>query len=83
MKKSEFKKAVAEATTIAKLKKLGFKKWNDGKPTLMLIPGKLFKSIPQGFPVVTISGGKEKFDKDTSDDDARYGCLAYGVVRNK
>jgi hypothetical protein len=82
MNKSEFKTAVT-TLKIAELKKLGFKEW-DGKKTpsgkLLLIPGSLYNSIPENFTVYTIDGTTEKFRKDISDNDTRFGCLAYGIM---
>ena len=85
MTKTEFKEKV-EKGTIKELIKLGFSKWD--KPnkigeTLMLIPGKLFDSIPKGFPIVDINGQSEKFDPKKTDNDTRFGCLAYGVLKKK
>ncbi len=85
MKKSEFKKAVTGAT-VSSLRKLGFGQWSEpekGKGTLMLIPGDLFKSIPEGFPLYSISGKPEKFSSKKTDNDTRFGCLAYGVLVKK
>lgn len=82
MTKTEFKKQVDSATK-KQLMKLGFMAFDDKKETLMLIPGTLFNSIPEGYSVVDISYKKEKFKKSTADNDARFGCLAYGVLRKK
>lgn len=80
MTKQEFK-TLAEKGTKQQLIKVGFRKWKEKKPTLMLIPGNLFNSIPKGYPIVDIFGKKEKFDPATSDDDVRFGCLPYGILR--
>lgn len=85
MTKTEFKTKIPKMN-IAQLKKLGFQYWDqekrDGK-YLMLIPQSLYNSIPQGFEVTTIGYKKEKFDNKTSDNDQRYGSLAYGVMAKK
>ena len=82
MLKSEFKTKVQKAN-INQLMKLGFKKFNEKSPTLMLIPKKLFDSIPQGYPVTDIFGKSEKFDKNKSDNDERFGCLSFGILKHK
>jgi len=47
---------------------------------LMLLPGEWYRHIPRGFIVVDISGNREEFEPHVTDDDIRYGCLAYGIV---
>jgi len=73
------------------LQEIGCRAWNDpldddaenlkfeGK-CLMLFPGEWYASIPEGFEVVTISGARKKFERGKTDDDIRFGCLAYGVL---
>lgn len=87
MNKKEFKTKVEKAN-IKQLTSIGFKKYdtfideNKHKKTLMLIPKELFNSIPEGFNVVDIFGKKEKFSKEKSDTDHRFGCLPYGVFKS-
>ena len=58
---------------------LGCREW-DGEG-LLLFPHSFYDIIPDGFPIVTIGGGKEKFKKGKTDDDQRFGCLPYGIVK--
>lgn len=64
------------AMTKAELLSMGLGNW-DGR--LMLFPGKWYAFIPEGFEVETISGGREKFQRGVTDDDIRFGSLAYGI----
>lgn len=48
-----------------------------------LFPGEWYKHIPDGFEIVSISGNKEKFVQGETDDDIRFGCLAYGFIRKE
>jgi hypothetical protein len=48
---------------------------------IMLFPGEWYASIPDGFEVITISGTREKFQPGVTDNDTRYGCLPYGILR--
>jgi hypothetical protein len=80
MKKSEFKELVSKLTA-KQLTKHGFRKWDNKKPTLMLIPKELYGSIPNGFELTTIFGKKEKFKNGVTDNDSRFGMLAYGVLK--
>jgi len=64
------------------LKKIGCQKWDeeDGKIT-WLFPHEWYSSIPDGIEIVSISGNVEKFKKGETDDDMRFGALAYGFVQ--
>lgn len=46
-----------------------------------LFPGEWYDYIPEGFEVINISGETERFKRGETDDDKRYGCLAYGFIR--
>lgn len=48
---------------------------------ILLIPGEWYNSIPEGFELYDICGHKELFKKGETDDDIRFGCLAYGIIR--
>jgi hypothetical protein len=62
---------------------LGLRPWDDNeKGTLWLYPGEWYSSIPKGHPIVDISGEEELFEPGRTDDDIRYGCLAYGFIRS-
>lgn len=67
-----------ENLTKEQMFELGFKPWDESG--LMLIPGNLFSTIPEGLQVIDIFGEHETFSKETHDDDTRVGCLAYGLI---
>lgn len=45
-----------------------------------LIPNEWYEYIPDGFDLVCISGKAEKFKRGRTDNDIRFGCLAYGIM---
>lgn len=65
------------------LKALGCGQWDgpdkDGN-VLMLFPKEWYAHIPDGYLVWCIDGESERFRKGVTDDDYRFGCLAYGVL---
>lgn len=61
------------------LQMLGLKEW--GEYSLWLFPCEWYATIPEGYEVTTITGGVERFKPGVTDDDRRYGVLAYGIVR--
>lgn len=63
--------------TKAQLKALGCGSW-DGR--LMLFPKEWYNSIPAGYEIEDINGSTEEFVPGETDDDIRFGCLAYGVL---
>lgn len=76
---------------VTALRELGCRRWNDpslaedgdevfGGKTLMLFPGEWYRHIPEGFPIVGISGEREHFEPGVADDDIRFGCLPYGIL---
>ena len=65
------------------LKELGLRKWDEPDANgmvLWLFPAEWYDYIPDGVEVVTISNRREVFKRGETDDDRRYGMLAYGVV---
>jgi hypothetical protein len=48
---------------------------------IILFPGGWYDIIPDGFKCTGIHGQEEIFVKGESDDDTRFGCLAYGIRR--
>ena len=61
-------------------KNLGFKKWSDDEPELLLIPAYLWRFIPSGLKLKSINGEYEEYDTfEDLDNDRRFGCLAYGI----
>lgn len=71
------------------LREMGLQQWNDpatdkdfgwshpGK-VLFLFPAEWYPFIPDGMEIVDINGRTEKFKRGKTDDDMRFGCLAYG-----
>jgi hypothetical protein len=51
-----------------------------GSPMLWLFPGEWYASIPDGYEIVDISFNTEKFKYKETDNDIRFGCLAYGIL---
>ncbi len=65
--------------TVEEAKELRFQKWSEEQPKLWLFPLYLVPIIPEGLEVVDINGEKYKYEKDTADNDIRFGCVAYGI----
>ena len=64
------------------LKKMGVRIWDEENGEIhYLYPGEWFNLIPEGLLVIDIGGKEELFSKEKSDDDIRFGCLAYGFKR--
>ena len=75
----EVKKLPAEI-----LLKMGVRKWqHEGNQAHYLYAGEWFDNIPDGYAIVSITGKEKKFKKGVSDDDIRFGCLAYGFIREE
>ena len=64
---------------IEEAKNIGFSLWSDEQPNLYLIPGYLYKFLPEGMELISISGEKKIVGKDYIDNDTRFGCLAFGI----
>lgn len=68
----------------AQLKELGCRCWDDPDKdgtVLMLLPGEWYDSIPDGFVLECISKSlsQHRFKKGKTDNDIRFGVLAYGI----
>lgn len=65
------------------LKKIGCGIWNkkNGK-THWLYPYEWYQHIPAGTLVVDINGETEPFEPGKTDDDTRFGMLAYGFLQD-
>ena len=74
----EFTASLAELTII-QLQNAGFGRYDDH---LWLFPLGWFDKIPNGFECVGIDGKKFEFNSQTTDNDVRYGCLAFGILRH-
>ncbi|MBK6861012.1 MAG: hypothetical protein IPK91_02580 [Saprospiraceae bacterium] len=48
---------------------------------LFLFPGEWYNRIPKGFKMWGISMKQKTFVPGESDDDTRFGCLPYGVIK--
>jgi len=57
------------------LKAIGMQKWDKGH---WLYPSEWYGFIPHGYIVTDINGKDEPFIPGETDDDIRFGCLAYG-----
>lgn len=70
----------------ATLKAIGCQKWDepnaDGE-TLWLFPHEWYAIIPDGTPIVVINGEHETFKRGETDDDMRFGALAYGFLKQE
>lgn len=64
------------------LKKVGCQIWNkeNGK-THWLYPAEWYKHIPEDTEIFNIFGKTERFLLGKTDDDMRYGALAYGFIQ--
>ncbi len=61
-----------------KLIDLGLRPWDESG--LLLFPREWYDLIPDGFEVVSILGESEPFVLGQTDNDCRYGVLAYGII---
>lgn len=52
----------------------------DMKKELWLFPFSFYEHIPAGFPIVFIDFEKGEFMPNVTDDDTRFGYLAFGVM---
>jgi hypothetical protein len=71
---------LSEATLLS----IGCMKWDEpdnNNEVLWLLPGEWYGHIPKGFPLRCISGQDEPFKHGETDDDIRFGVLAYGFMR--
>ena len=77
--------AVLEHGSIEELEKLGCGPWdlNAGGDVLYLIPFRLYDLIPNGTKLVDISNKSFEFEHGKTDDDYRFGMLAFGVLRKR
>lgn len=68
----------------AELREIGLRLWGDAPEgsgnDLWLFPGEWYAHLPAGLPIVDINGNRETFDPGVTDNDIRFGCLAYGVI---
>lgn len=62
----------------SRLVELGLRSWDENG--LMLFPVEWYDLIPEGFELVSIFGEREEFHRGKTDNDCRYGVLAYGII---
>lgn len=48
--------------------------------TLWLFPSEWYHAIPNGFPIVNIFFARTTFERGVTDDDIRFGALAFGII---
>jgi len=68
----------------ATLKAMGCCMWDEPDEqgdVLWLFPGEWYAHIPEGHIVTDINGQDEPFRRGVTDDDIRFGCLAYGFKK--
>ena len=65
--------------TVEEAKELRFQRWDDELPDLWLFPLYLVPIIPEGLEVIDIGGNKYPYEKETADNDIRFGCVPYGI----
>ena len=66
------------------LKKIGCQKWDgDSTQTHWLFPQEWYVCIPNGLEIIDINGKIETFKRGETDDDIRFGALAYGFIQEK
>lgn len=71
------------------LRALGLRGWADtdeawpGESRLWLFPAEWYDHIPDGTKIVDISGRRERFRRGESDNDRRFGVLAYGILADE
>ena len=63
------------------LKKMGCQKWERKEDDILwLFPKEWYAVIPNGFVVTDINWNRAPFKRGETDDDIRFGALAYGFV---
>lgn len=65
--------------TDADCAELRFGRWEKDNP-LRLIPIWLYRAIPNGMKLTCIDNTEIEFERGKTDNDVRYGCLAYGII---
>lgn len=66
------------------LKKVGCQIWEEENGvTHWLYPSEWYDSIPNGTEIISICGNAEKFEHGKTDNDIRFGALAYGFKQTQ
>jgi hypothetical protein len=74
--------------TAGELREWGLRPWNDpaeeddefNGAVLWLLPGEWYEDIPEGLEFTDIANTTEAFTPGVTDNDIRFGCLAFGVL---
>lgn len=61
---------------LAILRDIGLQQWDD---EVWLFPAEWYDYIPEGYEVVDINHKTKQFHQGETDDDQRFGCLAFGL----
>lgn len=70
---------------VEKLTSMGLMSWgknDEGTKELFLFPKEWYNFIPDGFPIIDIFWRNKNFEMGKTDDDTRFGMLAYGFARD-
>lgn len=74
--------AALPTLTSEALKALGCGIWDkEDSKEHWLFPKEWYDAIPEGYPITYIDGDTEPFQKGVTDDDIRFGMLAFGFIR--
>ncbi len=73
--------AALPGKTEPELRAMGFGLWDDPYPQLWLLPAEWYSGIPDGLVLHCIDGSTEIFKAGATDNDRRFGCLAFGFLR--
>lgn len=66
------------------LKDIGCQIWkHEGAKTHWLYPSEWYDSIPNGYPITFIDGETLPFECGETDDDIRFGALAFGFIQQR
>jgi len=67
---------------VAQLRALGFQQWDEGRD-LWLFPAEWYDHIPTGTTIYDFDGEPGVFKHGETDNDQRFGALAYGIMRKE
>lgn len=62
---------------------LGLSRWQLNHGTVYLFPKSFYDQIPDGFEVTDIRGETKSFKHGETDDDTRFGYLAFGIFKEE
>lgn len=67
--------------SISELRRLGLSEWRlFDEEIVMLFPGEWYPLIPKGLPITYIDSESDFFEPGKTDNDTRFGYLAFGVL---